>query len=374
MKFLWTISNWKRTGPLEPSLDLAAAVAAAGHDVRVAVGRPPPGREDQGGLARRARDLSDAGAGVRLAKHAFFLRDRPDARRLAGWIARERPDVIVTTLPNDHRIASRAARASGVPVVRLFFADGERAPPRRDLVALRRASRIAVFGDRPRRRLEASGISATQLFALHPPLDVDGLRARVGDVTAARAGHGVPAATFLFGIVARLQTHRRFERLWAAVRDLAVGDTPPFHLLVVGRGTHQETVAIEPVRRLGIASHVTFTGYLVGEAYATTLAALDAQLFLVPGSDPTCRALREGMALGVPSLTTRRGLLPAFVEDRVTGYLVDEDAASLTAAMRAFAADPEAARRMGGAAARRADEAFRADRAAAQLIEVVGAL
>ena len=28
MKLLWTISNWKRTGPVEPSLDLAKAVGA----------------------------------------------------------------------------------------------------------------------------------------------------------------------------------------------------------------------------------------------------------------------------------------------------------------------------------------------------------
>ena len=47
MKLLWTVSNWKRTGPLEPSLDLAAAMAARGHDVEVAVGRAPRRSDDE---------------------------------------------------------------------------------------------------------------------------------------------------------------------------------------------------------------------------------------------------------------------------------------------------------------------------------------
>ena len=40
MKILWALSNWKRTGPVEPSLDLAAAMSRRGHEVLVVTGRP----------------------------------------------------------------------------------------------------------------------------------------------------------------------------------------------------------------------------------------------------------------------------------------------------------------------------------------------
>src|SRR5207248_5153713 len=32
VRILWALSNWKRTGPVEPSLDLAAALARRGHE------------------------------------------------------------------------------------------------------------------------------------------------------------------------------------------------------------------------------------------------------------------------------------------------------------------------------------------------------
>ncbi|MFV1959972.1 MAG: hypothetical protein ACC662_11245, partial [Planctomycetota bacterium] len=78
MKILWTLSNWKWTGPVAPSLDLASAVARAGHDVRVEVGRAPSWEHPEAGILREERGLRAAGVAARLHKHAFVLRDLPD--------------------------------------------------------------------------------------------------------------------------------------------------------------------------------------------------------------------------------------------------------------------------------------------------------
>ena len=371
MKLLWTISNWKHTGPVQPSLDLAAGVAALGHDVRVAVGVPPARYEPEAEVLREERHLARANAGARLAKHAFVLRDLPDALRLARWIRRERPEGLVATLANDHRtLLSARRRANGPPVSRLWFSDGEGAVPAREATSLRASARVAAFGDLPVRRLLELGIPASRILRLDPPLDVRGLSTRAGPRPAARAALGIPSDLFLFGIVARMQRHRRFEMLWEAAASLARTGLA-FRLLVLGRGTFQEEVGFAPVRRLGLEGHVVFAGYRLGREYARTVAALDAQILLVPGSDPTCRALREGMALSVPSLAVRRGLLPSIVEDGRTGLLVPEDGEALAAAMRRMAADPAATRAMGEAAARRARESFAAEKVAADLVEAL---
>lgn len=360
MKILWTISNWKRTGPLEPSLDLARALQASGHDVQVAVGRAPGAEPDRADVAARDRGLVLAGTGATLSKHSAPLRDWRDARRLRHWIERERPDAVVATQRTDHLLALRATAGKGVPVLRLWFGDGLSEVDRRDRKALRRSAGVLVFSDQARAQVGSFGVAEAGIVCAAPPLDVAALRARAaeGDGTAeVRAALGVPADSLLVGIVARMQRHRRFEMLWEAVAQWRAAGVPAY-LVAIGRGTHEEAVARAPVRAAGLGDTVGFTGYLRGAEYARTVRALDAQILLVPGSDPTCRALREGMALGVPSLATRRGMLPEIVDDGVTGLLVDETPASLADAVTALTADREATRALGAAARRKADVAF----------------
>lgn len=355
MKLLWAISNWKHTGPVQPSLDLAAAVAEAGADVRVEVGRPPSTDGPEAGRMREARGLGSADVGARLSKHAFWGRDIPDRRRLRRWIERERPDVCVATLANANRLL--VAASGDVPVARLWFADGEAESPRREREALLATERVFVFGERPHERLLAQGIDPSRVRMIGPPLDVEATRRRATDPGEARRHLGLDDDVFLFGIVARLQTHRRYEMLWEALRILKTRNTA-FRLLVLGRGTKEEEVGRRPVREFGLEDRVVFGGYLQGSRYASAVASLDAQLLLVPGSDPTCRALREGMALGVPSIATHRGLLPSMVLDGETGVLTDETPEALADVLQQMAQDPDGARRMGEAAQRFADTHF----------------
>ncbi len=360
MKLLWTISNWKRTGPLEPSLDLAAAIGQRGHDVRVAVGRAPEGEADNADVAAHLRDLTPAGTGATLAKHSAPIRDWRDARRLRRWIRREAPAAVVATQRTDHMLALRAVQGTAVPVVRLWFGDGLEEPDRRDLRALRRGAGALVFSKHAAEQLRALGVAAERVVEAAPPLDVRALRARAArgdDRASVREALGIPPEALLVGIVARMQRHRRFEMLWEAVAAWRRAGVAA-HVLAVGRGTYELQVAREPVRAAGLGELVTFAGYLRGVEYAQTLAALDAQLLLVPGSDPTCRALREGMALGVPSIASRRGMLPEIVDDGVTGLLIDDSAESLAAAVTQLAAQRNEARALGAAAAARADAAF----------------
>ncbi|MDJ0972970.1 MAG: glycosyltransferase [Planctomycetota bacterium] len=364
MNLLWTLSNWKRTGPVEPSLDLAAAVRAKGHSVRVIYGRAPRGRNNGAAEAAAARGLEVVDIGLALDKHRFFLRDRRDARRLRRHLAEVSYDAVITTLQNDHRIAARARQGKRAPtLVRLAFqpiAEVVETAPREptDLV-------FAFLPETP------PAEAPFEIRRLDPALSIDTLRAEAGDWSGARETLEVAPDAFLFGIVARMQTHRRFELLWEAVAKLKQ-EGLAFRLAAIGRGTNQATVAHQPVQELGLQDVVRFPGYLRGIDYASTLAALDAQIFLVPGSDPTCRALREGMALGVPSLVTARAPLPSIVEDGVTGRVVAEETPAAWAdAMAAFVQDRDRLRTMGAAAEDRARERYDAPRVAARFLEAL---
>ena len=161
-----------------------------------------------------------------------------------------------------------------------------------------------------------------------------------------RARLGLGEDALLIGIVARMQTHRHYEDLFAAFRRLAQ-EHENVHLVVVGRGTKQERVGFAPVRELGLEERVHFTGYLDGDDYAGMLAAFDAGVFLVPGTDGTCRAARELLAMSVPMVVTGRGMLPEIVCDGDDGLVCDGTPEGLHAALARICGDDALRRKMG---------------------------
>ena len=66
----------------------------------------------------------------------------------------------------------------------------------------------------------------------------------------------------------------------------------------------------------------------------------------------------EAMAVGRPVIATRVGGVPEVVRDGQEGFLVEPTVASLAAAMRQAAADPERLRLLGRAARTRVESGF----------------
>jgi glycosyltransferase involved in cell wall biosynthesis len=368
MRLLWSVANWKRTGPVEPSLDLASALASRGHEVLVVTGRPVGTAPDESGEAAEVRGLTRLSLGLRLGKHRALFGDGRDVRRLAAHLSARPPDIVQTTLANDHRILAGAVAVSGhaVPVARLWFEDGAKPPPSWEAALLRSAGRTFVFGDAAERTLLAAGVAPERLARVAPPIDAPRLRRAATGVAAARERLLSGGGGLLVGLVARVQAHRRFDLLWGACARLKSAGVR-FRVVVIGRGSGMAEVAEDPVAAAGLGDVVAFPGYLRGSDYASALAALDVQLLLVPGSDPTCRALREGMALGVPSIATRRGLLPDIVDDEETGLLVDETPDALEGAIARLAADEPLRRRLAAGAGARAADEFSPGKAAERL-------
>jgi glycosyltransferase involved in cell wall biosynthesis len=115
---------------------------------------------------------------------------------------------------------------------------------------------------------------------------------------------------------------------------------PALRMVVIGRGTQIRPLLLDPIEARGLGRGVVVTGYLSGDDYASALAALDASLFLVPGSDGTCRALREQQAMGLPAIVTPRAPLPEIIEEGSSGLVVPESVEGLAGALERLVTEP----------------------------------
>lgn len=336
MRVLHLFGDWKWTGPAEPTLDLVVELRALGLDVTLAC-RPAPPEAAQSLPARaRARGIEPS-FGFALNKKLNLSDNLADIRKLREACEGGVFDLVHVHFSHDHIVGAMGARGAGAPVVRTNhkgtalpwllcrLTDGY-------LTFSAADPTVARLG-RPARVIAP----ALDLGRFDPGRSGAGVRAR----------YGLPDDAFVVGVVARVQKHRRFDVFLKGVKR-ALQRVPDLRVLVVGRGTHREKVAVEPARRMGLDSVVTFTGY-VGEGYPDVLAAFDALVFLVPGSDGTCRALREAMAMGKAVIGARRGMIPELVDDGRTGLVVDDTPEGIADAIARLAGDRARCRAMGRA-------------------------
>jgi len=203
---------------------------------------------------------------------------------------------------------------------------------------------------------------------------VDLRRFRPADAEARAAGRellNAPADALLIGTVTRLAADRELCELLAAFRKVAE-EAPDVRLAVIGRGEFLPRLK-ERARELGIRDRVDFHGYR-GDDLAEALAALDVFALMSPGSEGTCRAALEAMAMGLPCVVTDKNGLDEIVKAGETARVVPlgaPDAADLMAsAFRALLADERLRAAYGRAGRERVERLY--DRARrAELVERV---
>ncbi len=127
----------------------------------------------------------------------------------------------------------------------------------------------------------------------------------------------------LVGIVGRLDEHKGQREAILAVKKLRQYNEQ-IHLLIIGEDTINnpgtEKILKTLVKEHHLESMVTFTGHMNGVEKA--MASLD--ILLVPSRAETFgRAIIEGMASGVPVISTRAGGVPDIIINRQTGMLVE---------------------------------------------------
>jgi len=346
MKILHLFSNWKWTGPAEHALSLALALKQEGHTVAFACAAPPPDAPDS--IAHRA-----GLAGIRpvtrfrLNKHFNPAQNLSDIPRLRRFIKKEKFDIVHTHLPNDHFLAGMALRATfgRTALIRTCYdGDGVRRGPRTRLLFSFMTDGLITISERTKKQIaERHYLSKTKLWKLDVPVDLK--RFDPNRAPDNRAGFGLAPEAIIGGIVARVQRHRRFEVLLEAIR-IILNDFPGFKFMIIGRGTHIEQIAVKPSQNMGIRTNLIFTGYK-NEDFVETLACLNFKVFLMPGSDGSCRAVREAMALGIPVIAANRGMLSEIVEHGKEGLIIEDTPENLAAAMLYLVEHPEIRQTMG---------------------------
>jgi glycosyltransferase involved in cell wall biosynthesis len=318
-------SNFKWTGPADHALNLVSWLKTHGDvNAHFACGRR---RELPNHLYDKAcRRNLDLVTGLFLIKHLSW-KILPDIYALKRIVARKQIHLIHSHQDNDALTAVLAG--FGNRLIRTCY-DGEP-------VGLNTRQRF--FFHRTAKIMTASRKVRTYLAEIFPDKDIEHVDIPVDPdlfcplekSAKLLAEFGLTAETPVGGIVARVQKHRNFSLLLDAIEQV-VREIPDFKFLIVGRGTHIDTVARQPVSSRGLDNNVIFTGYRKDD-YREVLNLFDYKIFLVPGSDGSCRAVREALACGKPVIAARKEILPELIKDGETGFLIEDKPADLARAM-----------------------------------------
>lgn len=356
LRVLHVVANRWWTGSGDPALDLARALRDRGHAVLFACVRGDA-LEDRA----RAAGLSpvDTLSLERTARPWVLLHDVRGLRRLV----RERDiEIVHTHQSHDHWLAAAALRGLPARLVRTVHHRRtlHGGPALRWLFARTNAIIAASHGIAALAR--AGGVPAGRLSVVSGAIDV-GRFPPNPDGGAIRAELGLGSAPVV-GCVARLVPGRGHDILLHAAMHLRAR-VPKLRVLLVGRGEGRP--AVERLgRELGLDAVVAFAGYR-GDDLPQALAAMDCFVLLGSGSEESCRAVLEAMAMARPVVAARVGALPETVVEGRTGWLVDGDPSAVADRVAAVLGDSTGARAMGLAGRARVLAEFTSEHRAARV-------
>lgn len=370
MKILHLFSNWKWTGPADPTLALCKELEKRGHDVTFAYRRPPLPVEDsiekrvhQAGV--KATDRFRLDHSVKLYRPSFLPTHLRDISDLTQYLRQEKFDILNVHHSHGHLLGGIAARRSGDPVI-VIRTDHKRDPLKPGLgnrfLVSQFTDGMITFSERARREdAEHFGLPLERVRKISPALDLSRYDPNK-KFKAMRTLLGIGPEDIVIGMIARFQKYRRTAVFLEAVKKIA-REFPNVKVLLVGRSSQMERSVIRPMKQLGVEKWVVLGGYRTGD-YLDTLACMDIFVFLMAGSDGTARALREAMAMGKPVIVADRGMLPELVEDGISGLVVKDTPEGLADGALRLLRHPETREAFGKEAYQRAHQEFRLDRQA----------
>jgi glycosyltransferase involved in cell wall biosynthesis len=268
---------------------------------------------------------------------------------------------------HDHWLAALGCRGTEARLVRtVHHRRAVRAGPAARWLAGRTHAHIAASAAIAE-RLEAVGVPAGRVALVPGAVDPERFTPHA-DGHSARVVLGVGVAPVV-GCVARMVPGRGHDVLLRAMAVLH-GRMPEARLVLVGRGEHRP--ALEAlVGELGLGSTVVFAGYH-GPDLPAMLAAFDCAVLLGAGSEESCRAVLEAMAVGRAVVAAPVGAVPETVVDGETGWLVEPVPGAVASRLEDVLSDRDRARRMGEAGRRRVEAQFTPSNRAARVEAIYG--
>jgi glycosyltransferase involved in cell wall biosynthesis len=359
LRILHVVANRWWTGSADPALDVARALKERGHTVWFACVR---GDVLEAHVRAAGVNLVEELSLERTARPAWLASQIGTLRR----VVQEREiDLVHAHQTHDHWLAALGRRGTAARLVRTVHhrRAAHAGPAARWL--LNRTDALIAVSEGIAVRLHAAGAPAAQVTVIPGAVDAERFTPTT-DGAPVRLELGVGDAPTV-GCVARMVPKRGHDVLLRAVARLR-DRMPDLRLVLVGRGEGRPEIE-SLVRELDLEKTVVFAGYR-GPDLPAVLAALDCFVLLGVGSEETCRAVLEAMAVGRPVVAAPVGAVPEIVVDGETGSLVAPNPDAVAAGLETILRDPERARRL-GAAGRRRVEALYTPARRAKLVEGV---
>ncbi|MHC4308209.1 MAG: glycosyltransferase family 4 protein, partial [Planctomycetota bacterium] len=294
-----------------------------------------------------------------LSKHFSFFKYISDIKNLSVLMKEEAYDIVHVHRNQDHLVGGMAARRTGrsLPIVRTNHDGVALKKNMRNKKCLTRLTDKLIEVSEEARVADMSnfGLSVDKTIMINASIDCHRFNPGSGPLTH-RKMFGMKDEDIVVGIIARIQTHRRFHILLQAIK-IASEEVPKLKLLVIGRGTKEKQLLTEPAKTMGLGDVVIHPGYRTGD-YVEAVSCMDFNIFLMPGTDGSCRAVREVMAMGKPVIAADRGMLSSIVDDNITGFVLEDTPENLAKATVMLANDIELRKKMADASLKKAQDVF----------------
>ncbi len=363
MKILHLYSDWKWTGPAEPALNLCMALKKRGHDVTFACGKamddyPFPPDSESVEKSAYERGLVPV-TKFSLTKHFRLFKAMSDIKKLIAFMDDEAFDLLHVHRSYDHLVGGIAARRTKkfLPIVRTSHDGVGLIRGLRNTICITKLTDSLIDVSEEARKADALNfrVPDDKIFRIDASINCERFKPQ-NDRNSFREKLGISTEDIVVGIIARIQTHRRFDVLLEALK-MARRDEPRLRMLVVGRGTKEKQLLTDPARKMGLADAIIHTGYRTGD-YVEVVSCMDFNVFLVPGSDGSCRAVREVMAMKIPVIAANRGMLPEIVDHDTTGFVIEDTPKNLAAAFLTLSKDEALRTKFAEASLKKAQEQF----------------
>ncbi|MDD5403884.1 MAG: glycosyltransferase [Sulfuricella sp.] len=267
--------------------------------------------------------------------------DLASVMRLAGWLRKEKIDVVNTHSGVDSWVGGLAAKLAGTPA--LVRTRHLHLPLKRGWLNFVHylPDRIAACGESTRDFLVGEcGFPRQAVVSIPTGIDFPRFapqrkRAQV------RADLALPQDAFLVLMVGIIRAVKRHEVALRALQHLT--GRIDAHLAVAGDGPMMQDMK-RLAEELGIAGRVHFLGHR--DDVADLMGAADC-LLLTSRSEGVPQAVTQALGLGLPVVATAVGGVPELVKDGQTGLLVPaENPDAAAAALEHLARHPETAREL----------------------------
>jgi len=287
----------------------------------------------------------------------YWLRIRPDARRLAETLRARSPRLLyLNNQPSSNLEGILAAQALGIPAMQHARIEATLNPF--EVRAANKGLRgIIAVSEGVRRGLVEQGIEPSKCVVVHNGIAID--TAPLLSPAVVRAGWGIGEGEVVIGTAGSLIRRKRIADLIGVVAALIAGGGPSIRCVIVGEGPERENLAAQ-AERCGLADKVIFTGFQPdGVSY---INAFD--VFALPSErEGLPRVILEAMLMAKPVVASAVTGPSELVVDGVTGFLlpVGESGAWLDA-LRRLATDEGLRKQMGVAGRQRVVDVFSIDK------------